>query len=72
MDINLLQQILTRLQQKNTELTTLLNNQAQQFAQQTPATQPIQPTTSATSKIAKPKSFNGSPEKLGIFLWEIY
>ena len=54
------------------ELTTLLNNQAQQFSQQTTATQPIQPTTSATSKIAKPDPFDDSPEKLDVFLPELY
>ena len=72
MDINLLQQILTGLQQNNIKLTTLLNNQAQQIAQQMTITQPIQPTTSATGKIAKPEPFNSSPEKLDVFLQELY
>ena len=72
MDINLLQQILTGLQQNNTKLTTLLNNQAQQFSQQITATHPIQPTTSATGEIAKPEPFDSSPKKLDVILWELY
>ena len=39
MDINLLQQILIGLQQNNTDLTTLVNNQSQQFSQQIAAIQ---------------------------------
>ena len=66
MDINLLQQSLTGLQQNNTKLTTLLNNQAQQIAQHTTITQPIQTTTSAIGKIVKPEPFHGSPEKLDV------
>jgi Retrotransposon gag protein len=64
MDIDLLQQILTGLQQNITELTQLVNKQAQQIAQR--------PTTSTKSKIAKPEPFDGSAEKLDIFLRELY
>ena len=77
MDVNLLQQILAGLQQNNADLTTLVNNQAQQFTQQLAALQVTGPvasggSTSAKGKIAKPEPFDGSPKKLNIFLLELY
>ena len=73
MDVNLLQQILAGLQQNNANLTTLVNNQSQQFTQQLAVLQATGPvvsggSTSAKGKIAKPEPFDGSPEKLNIFL----
>jgi hypothetical protein len=76
MDINLLQQILTGLQQNNADLTTLVNNQSQQFSQQIAAIQttqlPIGTVQGASGKIARPEPFDGTPEKLDIFIRELY
>ena len=76
MVINLLQQILTGLQQNNADLTTLVNNQSQQFSQQIAAIQTTQPPTGtvqgASGKIARPEPFDSASEKLNIFLKELY
>jgi hypothetical protein len=70
MDIDLLQQILAGLQQSNVELTTLVNSQAHQLA----AIQMADTgrSNSKSGKLAKPEPFDGSPEKLDIFLRELY
>jgi Retrotransposon gag protein/Zinc knuckle len=75
MDVDLLQQILTGLQQNNADLTNLVNAQNHQITQQLAAIQNLQAAPAAPSskgKIAKPEPYDGSPEKLDLFLRELY
>ena len=75
MDIDLLQQILTGLQQNNTNLTNLVNAQNHQITQQLAPIQNLQAvpaTPSSKGKLTKPEPYDGSPKKLDLFLWELY
>src|SRR3979490_1767762 len=71
MDVKLLQQILNGLQQNNADLTAMVNSQTHQFNQQLATLQVSQsPSISEreTAKIARPEPFDGSAEKIDIFL----
>ena len=75
MDVELLQQILTGLQQNNADLTNLVNIQNHQITKQLAAIQNLQAAPAAPSskgKIAKPEPYDGSPKKLDLFLQELY
>jgi len=64
-----------RLQQNNADLTNLVNAQNHQITQQLAAIQNLQAVPAAPSskgKIAKREPYDGSPEKLDLFLWELY
>ena len=75
MDVTLLQQILNGLQQNNADLTAMVNSQTYQFNQQM-ATLQVSQLASTTNwergKIARPEPFDGSAEKIDIFLRELY
>src|SRR3979490_1049947 len=75
MDVELLQQILNGLQQNNADLTAMVNSQTHQFNQQL-ATLQVSQSASTTNqergKIARPEPFDGSAEKIDIFLRELY
>src|SRR3979490_2446355 len=75
MDVELLQQILNGLQQNNADLTAMVNSQTHQFNQQL-ATLQVSQSASTTNrergKIARPEPFDGSVEKIDIFLCELY
>jgi len=63
MDLDLLQQILTALQQNNANLTNLVNSQNHQITQQLAAIQNLQAVPappSSKGKITKPEPYDGS------------
>ena len=75
MDVELLQQILNGLQQNNADLTAMVNGQTHQFNQQLAALQVSQSASTTNrerGKIARPEPFDGSAEKIDIFLCELY